>query len=106
MTVSIASPKEDLIFDGEYDPMVAEENEARYFLQCDECGMKAKGTTLDLHEAGWSWEMTVDAEEVFVKESEASCPKCNGAQSEEDQSLHEKASDDKSQLTLEQVDDE
>lgn len=100
MTVSIVSPKEDLMFDGEYDPMVAEENDAKYFVKCDECGMKAKGTTFDLQEAGWSWEMTLDTKEVFVKESEATCPKCNGAKAPEDMEAHEKAEQDSNQKTL------
>ena len=100
MSVSIISPKEDLIFQGEYDPMVAEENNARYFVKCDECGMKAKGTTFDLQEVGWSWQMTIDCEEIFVTESEATCPKCNGAKSEEEMKPHEKAEQDSKQVKL------
>lgn len=100
MSVSIVSPKEDLKFQGKYDPAVAEENNARYFLKCDGCGMEAKGTTFDLHETGWSWEMSIDTKEIKVKNSEASCPKCNGAKSEEEMTTYEKAEKDDQQITL------
>lgn len=78
MPVEIRSPKRKLVgLDAEYDPMIAEENEAKYGVKCDNCGKEAQGTTFDLQESGWSFEFSIDAQAVEIKESEATCGECN-----------------------------
>jgi len=100
MTVQLASPKEKYMFEGEYDPMVASENGAKFLLRCDGCKNNSTGTSMDLQEAGWTWGLSLDSERIVITDSEATCPKCNGVAKDEELTLHEKAQNDKQQATL------
>lgn len=77
MPVEIRSPKKKLVgLDATYDPMVAAENGAQFWVKCDNCGKEKQGTTDELSEK-FGFEFTIDEEAVEITESEATCVECN-----------------------------
>jgi len=99
MSVELGSPIQDYMLNGEYDPMVASENKCKYILECDNCGHTAKGTEEDLHDLEWEWSYKFNSETMHIKESEATCPKCNG-QAEEQAVEIKKAAENPNQITI------
>lgn len=107
MSVRLASRKRKYIdLDGEYDPVVATENEAEFLLKCEECGKTAEGTSFELADLNWEWEISIDTKAVEIKDSEAICANCNedaevpSQKEEEELSPAEKAEQDPSQRNL------
>jgi len=76
MNVQIASPKEEVIFEGEFDAVVATENGAEFQLVCDNCSTEDEGTCFDLIERGWTWELSIDNQTLEIVDSHAECSDC------------------------------
>jgi len=77
MAVEFMSPKEDMMLDGEYDPVVATGNNAEFLLICDECAEESVGTSFGLADENWEWEIQIDQETIQIKDSKAICARCN-----------------------------
>ena len=103
MPVVLASKEEDYMLNGEYDVVVAQENQAKYFLECDDCGLTAQGTMFDLEEADWSWQLSINNETLQIVESKATCPKCNGEKTSQETSSLEKAAENPKQKTIGEI---
>jgi hypothetical protein len=88
--VKMASPlRKALDLDGDYDPVVAAENEFQWELTCKDCGKSTTGTVWDLQEEEWSWSFTFNHELMEIASSEAICGVCNGCVDQAQKTLEE-----------------
>jgi len=88
--VKMASPlKKALDPEGEYDPVVATENDFKWELTCGDCGKTSTGTVWDLQEEEWSWSFKFNHELREIVSSEATCGSCNGRVDQAQKNLEE-----------------
>ena len=112
MPVAINADPSDLMFEGSFDPSLAAEKGVKYTLTCEECGRKKTGTSFDLAEYKWEWNLKIDEEEMVQLGGQALCGHCNedideseiGPEDEENEEEElqpwEKAAEDDSQKNL------
>ena len=65
------------MFEGKFDPSIAAEKEVEYTLTCDECGRQKCGTTFELSEYKWEWNLKIHNEKEVQLGGKAICGYCN-----------------------------
>lgn len=97
MPVELRSPKKKVMnLDGEYDPMIAEENETLWWVKCEECGKEEQNTTFDLSDR-WAFEFSMNTQTIEITDSKATCYECIEAEADKPAT---KARHDKKQQKL------
>ena len=100
MPVELRSPKKKVMnLDGEYDPMIAAENETTWWVKCENCGKTEQGTNMELSE-NWRYEFTIDPQTIEITNSEAECYECVGKEAE---TPAERAMHDSKQARIDEV---
>lgn len=77
MPVAINADPSELMFEGSFDPVIAEEKGVEYTVTCDECGRQRCGTTFDLSEHKWEWNIRIDNKREVQMGGKALCGYCN-----------------------------
>lgn len=74
--VELLSSRGKVTLEGEYDAMVASENNAKFRLTCAECGDRVSGTIWELDDEGWKWSFHMDTKTLEMSKTEAYCESC------------------------------
>lgn len=77
MPVAINADPSDLMFEGSFDPSIAAEKGVEYTLTCEECDRTRSGTSFELSEYHWEWNLKADNEKEVQLGGKALCGYCN-----------------------------
>jgi len=77
MPVEMNADPSELMFEGKFDPAIATEKGVEYTLTCEECDRQRSGTTFELSEYKWEWNLKIHNEKEVQLGGKALCGYCN-----------------------------